>query len=71
MARKQAAPQILNADHYDQIQAALRVAESLPEECSRAEQLGIDCAEYRKMHEYAVNWLKLALRLYFPNGRPQ
>lgn len=71
MARQPKPIEILTAEHYDAIQAELRRLNDVPYCIDKAEQLGVNCKEYREMLKYSVEWLENALKVYFPKGRPR
>ena len=71
MAKSTPAPAILTEAHYDALQAALDQLQHLPGVMDKAERCGVDCAEYRKMNEYAVESLNKIKSEWFPKGRPR
>lgn len=71
MAAKQPEPAILNEAHYDALTASLEQLKQLPGVMDKAERCGVDCLEYRKMHEYALESLQKIRNEWFPKGRPR
>jgi hypothetical protein len=63
--------EILTAQDYDTIQAALAGLNQVPEVMERAQSCGVDCAEYAKMHQFSEDALKHILKTWFPKGRPR
>lgn len=71
MAKPQPEPVILGEAHYDALTASLERLKQLPGVMAKAESCGIDCQEYRKMHEYAGESLEKIRQTFFPKGRPK
>ena len=71
MAVKKPVIQVLSGEDYDLIQSQLTQIENLPSVYDRAEECGVDCEEYRKMHEQSAARLKQILTVWFPRGRPR
>ncbi len=67
---KRSRPQILTAEHYDAIEAALRRLADLPGVIDSAQLCDIDCQEYRQAHAYFLERLTKLKQHFFPNGRP-
>lgn len=64
-------PEILNANDYDQLIAALRGLESVPAIMTKAKSCGVNCDEYEKMHNYSREAIEHLLKTWFPRGRPK
>lgn len=69
-AKKKPYQGILNRDHYDAIDAALRRLADLPDIINNAELCDVDCQEYRNAHEYFTEKLQKIKAKFFPQGRP-
>lgn len=61
---------LLNRDHYDAIDAALRKLADLPDIIDNAELCDVDCKEYREAHGYFSEKLQKIKDKFFPQGRP-